>query len=156
MLLKVSAQFHENYGFSWIVSDIDPTFTLGDMAAKRQQILRQLEAEGIIYYNKELPLPLFTQRIAVISSATAAGYGDFCNHLDENEHGYVFHTQLFEAVMQGEGVEQSIIDALNKIYASMSSPQPSTLNPPLDPKGRFQSEAEKEPSTLHLQPSTAS
>ena len=115
MLLKVSAQFHENYGFSWIVSDIDPTFTLGDMAAKRQQILRQLEAEGIIYYNKELVLPLFTQRIAVISSATAAGYGDFCNHLDENEHGYVFYTQLFEAVMQGEGVEQSIIAAINRI-----------------------------------------
>ncbi len=115
MLLKVSAQFHENYGFSWIVSDIDPTFTLGDMAAKRQQILRQLEAEGIIYYNKELVLPLFTQRIAVISSATAAGYGDFCNHLDENEHGYVFYTQLFEAVMQGEGLEQSIIAAINRI-----------------------------------------
>ena len=115
MLLKVSAQFHENYGFSWIVSDIDPTFTLGDMAAKRQQILRQLEAEGVINANKELPLPLFTQRIAVISSATAAGYGDFCKHLSENEHGYVFQTQLFEAVMQGEGVEQSIIAAINRI-----------------------------------------
>ena len=118
MLLQVNAQFHENYGFSWIVSDIDPTFTLGDMAAKRQQILRTLEQEGVINDNKALALPLFTQRIAVISSATAAGYGDFCNHLAENEYGYVFHTQLFEAIMQGEGVEASVIAAIDRIQDS--------------------------------------
>ncbi len=115
MLLKVGAQFHENYGFSWIVSDIDPTFTLGDMAAKRQQILRQLEKEGVIDANKELELPLFTQRIAVISSATAAGYGDFCNHLAENEFGFSFHTELFAAIMQGEDVERSVITAIEMI-----------------------------------------
>ena len=115
MLLRVSAQFHENFGFSWIVSDIDPDFTLGDMAAKRQQILRQLEQEGVIYANKEIPLPMFTQRIAVVSSATAAGYGDFCAHLSENEFGYSFHTELFAAIMQGEDVEQSVIKAIDKI-----------------------------------------
>ena len=115
MLLKVSAQFHENYGFSWIVSDIDPTFTLGDMAAKRQQILSQLEKEGVVNANKELELPLFTQRIAVVSSASAAGYGDFCNHLAENEYGYRFYTQLFAAIMQGEEVEQSVISAIEMI-----------------------------------------
>ncbi len=120
VLLKVSAQFHENYGFSWIVSDIDPSFTLGDMAAKREKILRQLKMEGVINDNKGLPLPMFIQRIAVISSATAAGYGDFCNHLLENEYGYYFHTQLFESTMQGEGVEASVIAALDKIIKKES------------------------------------
>lgn len=120
MLLKVFAQFHENYGFSWIVTDVDPNFTLGDMAAKRQIILRILEAEGVINDNKSLKMPLFAQRIAVISSATAAGYGDFCNHLAENEYGYCFHTELFEAIMQGEGVEASIISAIERVLDSES------------------------------------
>ena len=77
VLLKVYAQFHEAYGFSWIVTDIDPTYTLGDMARKRQEIIRQLKAEGVFDLQRELRLPLFCQRIAVISSETAAGYGDF-------------------------------------------------------------------------------
>ena len=119
VLLKVGAQFHENYGFSWIVSDVDPTFTMGDMALKRKRIVAQLKEEGVYDANRELTLPLFTQRIAVISSAGAAGYGDFCNHLADNEYGYVFRTQLFPAIMQGEGVEQSVIDALNKVYEQM-------------------------------------
>ena len=116
VLLKVYAQFHEAYGFSWIVTDIDPTYTLGDMARKRQEIIRQLKEEGVFDLQKELRLPLFCQRIAVISSETAAGYGDFCNQLADNPYGFQFQTQLFPAIMQGEGVEGSIINALERIY----------------------------------------
>lgn len=117
VLLKVYAQFHEAYGFSWIVTDIDPTYTLGDMARKRQEIIRQLKEEGVFDLQKELSLPLFCQHVAVISSETAAGYGDFCNQLSNNAYGFQFQTWLFPATMQGEGVEQSIIQALNRINA---------------------------------------
>ena len=120
VLLKVYAQFHEAYGFSWIVTDIDPTYTLGDMARKRQEIIRQLKEEGVFDLQKELRLPLFCQRIAVISSETAAGYGDFCNQLAENPYGFQFETQLYPAIMQGEGVEQSIITALGSIFSEYS------------------------------------
>ena len=130
VLLKVYAQFHEAYGFSWIVTDIDPTYTLGDMARKRQEIIRQLKAEGVFDLQKELSLPLFCQRIAVISSETAAGYGDFCNQLTDNPYGFQFQTWLFPAIMQGEGVEQSIIAALEKIYSLTSHHSP--LTPPFD------------------------
>ena len=116
VLLKVYPQFHEAFGFSWIVTDIDPTYTLGDMARKRQEIIRQLKEEGVYNLQKELTLHLFCQRIAVISSETAAGYGDFCNQLNNNPYGFQFQTQLFPAIMQGEGVEGSIIDALERIY----------------------------------------
>ena len=129
VLMLVGANFHPAYGFSWIISDIDPTYTLGDMARKRQAIIDQLKREGVFDMQKELEMPLFCQHIAVISSANAAGYGDFVNQLESNAYGFKFVTQLFPATMQGEGVEQSIIDALNKIYASMSSAQPSTFNP---------------------------
>ena len=115
VLLKVYAQFHEAYGFSWIVTDIDPTYTLGDMARKRQEIIRQLKEEGVFDLQKSLELPVFCQRIAVISSETAAGYGDFCNQLADNPYGFLFRTHLFPAIMQGESVEQSIIAALNRI-----------------------------------------
>ena len=116
VLLKVYPQFHEAFGFSWIVTDIDPTYTLGDMARKRQEIIRQLKEEGVFDLQKELTLPLFCQRIAVISSETAAGYGDFCNQLADNPYGFQFQTQLFPATMQGESIEQSIINALERIY----------------------------------------
>ena len=116
VLLKVYPQFHEAYGFSWIVSDIDPTYTLGDMARKRQEIIRQLKEEGVFDLQRELRLPLFCQRIAVISSETAAGYGDFCHQLADNPYGFRFEPHLFPATMQGEGVEQSIIAALNQIF----------------------------------------
>ena len=116
VLMSVYAQFHENYGFSWIVTDIDPTFTLGDMAAKRREIIRKLKEEGVFDANRELVLPMFCQRIAVISSANAAGYGDFCNQLADNPYGYQFQTALFASVMQGEGVEQGIVAALNAIF----------------------------------------
>lgn len=115
VLLKVHAQFHENYGFSWIVDDIDPTYTMGDMARKRMEIIRALKEEGVFDLQKELTLPMFCQRIAVISSATAAGYGDFCNQLADNGYGLRFTTALFAATMQGEGVEQSVISALDRI-----------------------------------------
>lgn len=113
--LRVYAQFHEAYGFSWIVTDIDPYFTVGDMARRRQEIVRQLKAEGVFDLNRELDFPMFAQRIAVISSETAAGYGDFCNQLADNDYGFSFTTRLFPAVMQGEQVEQSVIAALDRI-----------------------------------------
>ena len=112
--LQVYPQFHEAYGFSWIITDIDPTFTLGDMARRRQEIIRQLKEEGVFDLQKELALPPFCLNIAVISSETAAGYGDFVNQLADSP--YDFHTQLFPAIMQGEQVEQSVICALNQIY----------------------------------------
>lgn len=115
VMLQVHAQFHPQYGFSWIVDDINPEFTMGDMMRKRQEIIRQLKAEGVFELQKELCLPMFCQRIAVISSETAAGYGDFSNQLETNEYGLRFHVELFPAVMQGDRVEQSIIEALNMI-----------------------------------------
>ena len=116
VLLKVYAQFHEAYGFAWIVTDIDPNYTLGGMARKRQEIIRQLKEEGIFDMQKELYLPLFCQRIAVISSQTAAGYGDFVNQLASNDFHLQFTTRLFPAVMQGDQIEASVIKALNAIY----------------------------------------
>lgn len=121
LMLKVKATFHEAYGFAWNVTDIDPTFTLGDMAKKRQEIICRLKDEGVFDLQRELQIPMFAQRIAVISSQSAAGYGDFCNQLFDNDYGFVFQTKLFPAVMQGEQVEQSIIAALNDINEEMES-----------------------------------
>lgn len=117
VLVKVVVEFHELYGYSLTVIDIDPSYTLGDMARRRREILMQLEEEGVLTLNKELELPMLTQRIAVISSATAAGYGDFCDQLRKNPYGLIFYTRLFPAMMQGERVGKSIISALNAIYA---------------------------------------
>ena len=121
VLVRVSVDFHELYGYSLTVLDIDPTYTVGDMERKRREILRQLEEEGVIDLNKELEMPMLPQRIAVISSATAAGYGDFCNQLSNNPRGYGFYTELFPAIMQGERVEESIIAALDAIYARLEA-----------------------------------
>ena len=131
VLLKVYAQFHEAYGFSWIISDIDPTYTLGDMARKRQEIIRQLKEEGVFDLQRELRIPTFAKRIAVISAPNAAGYGDFCRQLEDNEYGFRFEVTLFPAIMQGEQVEQSIINALEQIYSLTShhSPLTSHLSP---------------------------
>lgn len=115
VLVQVQINFHELYGYSLTVTDIDPTYTMGDMALRRKEILKQLEADGILTLNKELPMPLLPQRIAIISSATAAGYGDFCNQLQQNPYGYYFYTELFTAWMQGEQVEASILNALEAI-----------------------------------------
>ena len=116
VLLKVYPQFHELFGFSWIVTDVNPEFTIGDMARKRQEIINQLKAEGVFDLQRSLRLPLFCQNIAVISSATAAGYGDFVNQLENNPYGFHFNITLFPAVMQGEQVEQSIIAVLEEIF----------------------------------------
>ena len=121
VLLKVYAQFHEAFGFSWIVTDIDPNYTLGDMARKRLEIIRQLKEEGVFDLQRELRIPLFAKRIAVISAENAAGYGDFCRQLEDNEYGFRFEVTLFPAIMQGEQVEQSIIGALERIYALNTS-----------------------------------
>ncbi len=120
VLLRVYAQFHEVYGFSWIVSDIDPTYTLGDMARKRQEIIRQLKEEGVFDLQRELRIPTFAKRIAVISAEHAAGYGDFCRQLEDNDYGFKFDVTLFPAIMQGEQVEASVVDALNEIYQRIS------------------------------------
>jgi exodeoxyribonuclease VII large subunit len=115
VLLQVNVSFHEVFGYSLVVSDIDPTYTMGDMARRRREILARLEAEGVLELNKELAIPAVPQRIAVVSSPTAAGYGDFCNQLNNNVYGFRFYYRLFPAVMQGDNVEQSVIEALNSI-----------------------------------------
>ena len=115
LLVKVS--FHEQYGYSLNVLDIDSTFTLGDLAKRRREILLQLEKDGILHDNQSLPLPRLLRRIAVISSATAAGYGDFCHQLEQNDYGFHFDVKLFPAVMQGEQVPESIIAALEAILS---------------------------------------
>ena len=116
--LLVKVNFHEQYGFSLNVLDIDSTFTLGDLAKRRREILMQLEKDGILHDNQSLPLPRLLRRIAVVSSATAAGYGDFCNQLEQNDYGFHFDVRLFPAVMQGEQVSASIISALEEVLAS--------------------------------------
>lgn len=121
VLLKVSVEFHQVYGFSLNVHDIDPNYTLGDMARKRAEIIEQLEADGVLEMNKLLELPRVPQNIAVISSDTAAGYGDFLDQLTNNEQGYHFNTRLFQAVMQGDKTPDSIINALEAVYAQSNS-----------------------------------
>lgn len=119
VLVNVSVSFHELYGYTLTVHDIDPTYTLGDMARRRREILKQLEEEGVLTLNKELDMPLLPQRIAVISSPTAAGYGDFCHQLAHNPYGFGFHAELFPALMQGDGVEASVLSALDAVNARM-------------------------------------
>lgn len=116
VMLRVKAQFHAAYGFSWIVSDINPEYTMGDLMRRRQEIIKQLKAEGVFDLQRELTIPAFAQHIAVVSSDGAAGYGDFCRQLADNAQGYRFTVRLFSATMQGEAVEQSVIAALNRIY----------------------------------------
>lgn len=115
VLLQVTVDFHELYGFALDVCDIEPAYTIGDMARQKQQIIKRLTDEGVIDLNKELPFPDVPQRIAVISSSTAAGYGDFCHQLKSNPYGFVFYPVLFASPMQGSKVEQGIIAALNRI-----------------------------------------
>ena len=113
--LLVRVTFHEQYGYALNILDVDSSFTLGDMVKRRKEILAQLEQDGIINDNKDLPLPRLLRRIAVVSSAGAAGYGDFCNQLEHNDYGLFFHLQLFPAVMQGTNVEESVMTALATI-----------------------------------------
>jgi exodeoxyribonuclease VII large subunit len=117
VLVRVKIEYHELYGLSLIVCDIDPAYTMGELALKRQLIIKRLESEGVFTMNKEMQLPFSLQRIAIISSRTAAGYADFVNHLNTNSFHYVFYTKLFESPMQGEDTESGIISALDNIAA---------------------------------------
>ena len=121
VLLQVSVGFHELYGYTLDVCDIEPAYTIGDMARQRQMIIKRLTDEGVIGLNKELEFPVLPQRIAVISSATAAGYGDFCDQLQKNRYGFAFYPHLFPAPMQGNGAEQGIIAALDRVAESMEN-----------------------------------
>ena len=115
VLLQVTVTFHEVYGYSLVVQDIDPTYTMGDMARRRKEILEQLAKDGVIGLNQELEIPVLPNRIAVISSATAAGWGDFRDQLAGNIYGFQFYVKLFPALMQGDDVERSVIQALNAV-----------------------------------------
>ena len=119
VLMQVRVTFHEVYGYSLNVTDIDANYTLGDAARRRQEIIRQLQEDGVFDMNRELALPRPVRRIAVISSATAAGFGDFENQLHGSGHPFV--TKLFPAVMQGENVESSIIEALEGIHGELDN-----------------------------------
>ena len=116
VLVSVTIDFHETYGYSLFVNDIDPSYTIGEVARNRMLVLKRLEEEGVLTLNKELILPEPLNRIAIISSPTAAGYEDFQNQLEHNTTGAVFHTKLFPAIMQGDRSEGSIITALEQIY----------------------------------------
>ena len=115
VLLQVEVSFHAVYGLSLNVVGIDPTFTLGDLARQRQLTIQRLQEDGVMDLQRSLPLPLLPRRVAVISAADAAGYGDFCHQLQSNSGGFRFRTQLFPAVMQGEQSPASIIAALQQI-----------------------------------------
>ncbi len=121
ILAQVSITFHELYGYSLTIHDLDPAYTLGDAARRRAAILQQLQEEGVADMNKELEWAPLPQRFAIISSPTAAGYGDFMNQLNNNPYGYQIYTKLFPATMQGNQTEQSVIDALDRInrYADL-------------------------------------
>jgi exodeoxyribonuclease VII large subunit len=116
ILVQVSIEYHPAYGLSLNIKDIDPVYTVGDLALQRKEIISRLQNEGVFEMNKELHLPLVPQKIAVISSKTAAGYQDFINQLENNEFGFRFYTQLFEAYMQGSEAVPSIIHALERIF----------------------------------------
>lgn len=116
VLVAVTVEFNGVYGFSLNIRDIDPTYTIGELAARRMQIIQKLREEGIDDMNKQLPFPTLPQRIAIISSETAAGYGDFCNQLNSDTSHFAFYPRLFPAIMQGNMAETSIIGALEKIY----------------------------------------
>ncbi len=107
--------YHKIYGLSFQIYDIDPKYTLGEWALKKERIIKQLEKENLIYLNKNIEFPPLPQSIAIISSPTAAGLQDFLNHLLNNEYGYKFTYQLFEASMQGNDVEKTVIEALSQI-----------------------------------------
>jgi exodeoxyribonuclease VII large subunit len=116
ILVRASVEYHELYGFSLNIVDIDPSYTLGDLARRRMEIIRQLKAEGILTMNRELSFPQIPSRIAIITSPSAAGYGDFIRQLEDNPSGFAFHCKLFAAIMQGERSEESIIAALEKVF----------------------------------------
>ncbi len=120
VMVKVSLEFHPQYSISLNIKDIDPKYTLGDLARRKAEIIEKLTREGVIDMNKQLEFPIVPQRVAVISSPTAAGFEDFLKTLSDNIYNFHFEISLFQAVMQGEKAEQSIIEALENIYQSES------------------------------------
>jgi exodeoxyribonuclease VII large subunit len=120
ILICVKVDFHEVYGLSLNISDIDPSYTVGDLALKKAEVIKQLKEEGVFDINHELPFPLVPQRIAVISSQTAAGYTDFIKHLKDNPYNYRFEIKLFPAFMQGDKSEESVVNALELIYEKIN------------------------------------
>ena len=117
ILARVMISYHELYGFSLNILDIDPTFTLGDMERQRQITIERLQREGVWDINRENPLPQVVQRIAIVSSRQAAGYQDFCKELGKSP--YAFSLTLFDAFMQGAGAEDSIVAALDAVADRM-------------------------------------
>ncbi|MBK0404024.1 exodeoxyribonuclease VII large subunit [Adhaeribacter sp. BT258] len=120
ILLNASVRFHELYGFNLDILDIDPNYTIGDLARQKQETLRKLQANGLLEKNKQRFLPEVPQRVAVISSATAAGFEDFMKQLAQNPYGYHFQTTLFEASMQGNEAAASVRQALRLIEMQQS------------------------------------
>jgi exodeoxyribonuclease VII large subunit len=116
VLVKVRVNFHVLYGFSLNVVDIEPAYTLGEQAKHREEIIRRLEDEGVFEMNRGLEIPLVPKKLAIISSDTAAGFGDFVNHLEFNEYGYVFHWELFKASMQGVQTSETVVAALAEVF----------------------------------------
>ena len=113
ILAKVLVSYHELYGLSLQITDLDASFTLGEVERQKQMTIAQLQSDGVWDMNREQTMPLLTQRIAVVSSAAAAGYRDFCNELKQG--GYAFATTLFDAVVQGQAAEESICRALQQV-----------------------------------------
>lgn len=114
ILFEAEVSFHERYGLKLNILDIDPSYTIGEMAVRRREIMERLAREGLKDRNRELEFPLVPQRIGIVSSATAAGYEDLITHLMNNSYGYKFTCRLYEAVMQGDGAEGSILAALDQ------------------------------------------
>lgn len=117
VLVRVQVSYSALYGLSLVIYDIDPSFTVGELELQRQRTIARLQEEGMFEMNAQLPLATLPRRLAVVSSATAAGYRDFCRHLAENEYGFRFSVRLFQAVMQGAEAPASIIAALDEVAA---------------------------------------
>lgn len=118
ILLNASINFHEIYGLSLNVHDVDPNFTIGERERRKQEVMARLEREGLFELNGKLPLPLVPQNIAVISSATAAGWEDFRHQLTSNTQQYMVNAQLFDATMQGNDAPESISRSIEEIAGS--------------------------------------
>jgi exodeoxyribonuclease VII large subunit len=121
ILFEASLTFHERYGLKLDIVNIDPSYTLGELALKRKEVLERLEKEGLRDKNKLLEFPLVPQRIGIISSPAAAGYEDLMSHLTQNPYGYKFTCRLYDAFMQGDKAEESIISALSRCSVDASS-----------------------------------
>ncbi len=121
ILCQAAITYHPVFGMSLTIKDVDPNYTLGERARRKQQIIQQLKQDGIFDMNRELTLPLVAQKIAVISSSTAAGFGDFMDQISANQYGYKFDISLFQAAMQGEQAPLQIIEALHQIADKLDS-----------------------------------